>query len=297
MNFSNKKNITFQKFFENQCPTIFGNSWYMNFWKFMVPKIFATLGLFNRLAQAGGGPPFLGPFFGIQCPTIFCDFGLFNRLAQAGGGGALLYDISLPKTYRPKLLPSARSHRFTQPDLILPSATLSRPQLTFSGTSLSPLTASKTSQGIYKHSHGLYWHSHGLYKHYQSLCSLQVLSWLVIELSNGCESVVEAVRVLYSHSRFGHTYDLHGHSHGLISPLTAFTDIFMASTTLTNTANTLTALQQSQSLYRVALSQALSPPLQALLWPLRHSHGLYKHSVVRSLQLFFNIYICTAHIL
>jgi hypothetical protein len=43
-------------------------------------------------------------FFGIQCPTIFCDYGLFNRLAQAGGGGALLYDISLPKTYRPKLL-------------------------------------------------------------------------------------------------------------------------------------------------------------------------------------------------
>ena len=27
-------------------------------------------------------------FFGIQCPTIFCDFGLFNSLAQAGGGGA-----------------------------------------------------------------------------------------------------------------------------------------------------------------------------------------------------------------
>ena len=45
-------------------------------------------------------------FFGIQCPTIFCDFGLFNSLAQAGGGGALLYDISLPKTYRPKLLES-----------------------------------------------------------------------------------------------------------------------------------------------------------------------------------------------
>jgi len=43
-------------------------------------------------------------FFGIQCPTIFCDFGLFNRLAQAGGGGALLYDKTLPKTYRPKLL-------------------------------------------------------------------------------------------------------------------------------------------------------------------------------------------------
>jgi hypothetical protein len=26
-------------------------------------------------------------FFGIQCPKDFCDFGLFNRLAQAGGGG------------------------------------------------------------------------------------------------------------------------------------------------------------------------------------------------------------------
>ena len=26
-------------------------------------------------------------FFGIQCPMIFCDFGLFNSLAQAGGGG------------------------------------------------------------------------------------------------------------------------------------------------------------------------------------------------------------------
>jgi hypothetical protein len=26
-------------------------------------------------------------FFGSQCPTIFCDFGLFNSLAQAGGGG------------------------------------------------------------------------------------------------------------------------------------------------------------------------------------------------------------------
>ncbi len=60
---------------------IFGNSWSMNFLKFMVHQL-----------------------FGIQCPTIFCDFGLFNRLAQAGGGGALLYDISLPKTYRPKLL-------------------------------------------------------------------------------------------------------------------------------------------------------------------------------------------------
>jgi hypothetical protein len=40
---------------------------------------------------------------GIQCPKDFCDFAVFNRLAQAGGG-ALLYDISLPKSQRPKLL-------------------------------------------------------------------------------------------------------------------------------------------------------------------------------------------------
>jgi len=53
-----------------------------------------------------------GPwFFEIQCPKDFCDFGLFNRLAQAGGGGALLYDISLPKTYRPKLLRGKKGRR------------------------------------------------------------------------------------------------------------------------------------------------------------------------------------------
>ncbi len=41
-------------------------------------------------------------------------------------------------------------------------------------------------------------------KHSQGLCSLQALNWLVIGnsqvLSHGCESVVEAVRVLYTHS-------------------------------------------------------------------------------------------------
>ncbi|MFN9961328.1 MAG: hypothetical protein ACK55I_50285, partial [bacterium] len=42
--------------------------------------------------------------FLIQCPKHFSDFAIFNSHAQAGGGGALLYDISLPKTYRPKLL-------------------------------------------------------------------------------------------------------------------------------------------------------------------------------------------------
>jgi hypothetical protein len=64
-----------------------------DFWKFMVHEFF------------GIHSPRL---FGIQCPTLFCDFGLFNRLAQAGGGG-LLYDISLPKTYRPKLLLSLKN--------------------------------------------------------------------------------------------------------------------------------------------------------------------------------------------
>ena len=61
------------KIFENQCPTIFGNSWSMNFSKFMVHEFFGIHGPW---------------FFEIQCPTIFCDFGLFNSLAPAGGGGA-----------------------------------------------------------------------------------------------------------------------------------------------------------------------------------------------------------------
>ena len=51
-----------------------------DFWKFMVHD-FLKINV----------PRFFGihspRFFGIQCPTIFCDFGLFNRLAQAGGGG------------------------------------------------------------------------------------------------------------------------------------------------------------------------------------------------------------------
>ena len=67
-----KKKYHSPKIFENQCPTIFGNSWSMNFSKFMVHEFF---GIHSPR------------FFGIQCPTIFCDFGLFNSLAQAGGGG------------------------------------------------------------------------------------------------------------------------------------------------------------------------------------------------------------------
>ena len=51
-----------------------------DFWKFMVHD-FLKINV----------PRFFGihspRFFGIQCPTIFCDFGLFNSLAQAGGGG------------------------------------------------------------------------------------------------------------------------------------------------------------------------------------------------------------------
>ncbi len=41
---------------------------------------------------------------------------------------------------------------------------------------------------------------------------------------------------------------------------------------------------------------ALSRALQALSLPLQHFYGLYKHSVVRSCQLFLKIYIFTAHI-
>jgi len=51
-----------------------------DFWKFMVHD-FLKINV----------PRFFGihrpRFFGIQWPTIFCDFGLFNSLAQAGGGG------------------------------------------------------------------------------------------------------------------------------------------------------------------------------------------------------------------
>ncbi len=39
-----------------------------------------------------------GPwFFEIQCPKDFCNFGLFNRLAQAGGGGAYYMNFHYQK--------------------------------------------------------------------------------------------------------------------------------------------------------------------------------------------------------
>jgi hypothetical protein len=41
---------------------------------------------------------------------------------------------------------------------------------------------------------------------------------------------------------------------------------------------------------------AISRAMQALSLPLQHFYGLYKHSVVRSCQLFFKIYISNARI-
>jgi hypothetical protein len=75
-----KKKYHSPKIFENQCPTIFGNSWSMKFLKFMVHDFLKiNVPRFFEIHSPR--------FFGIQCPKDFCDFGLFNRLAQAGGGG------------------------------------------------------------------------------------------------------------------------------------------------------------------------------------------------------------------
>ncbi len=112
-------------------------------------------------------------------------------------------------------------------------STLSWPQLTFSGTSSSlsrplkhlkasidtftastdtlmisidilrdlfkPLTASKTSQGLFQNSWRPLLTLSRPIKHSQGLCSLQALNWLVIGnsqvLSHSCESVAEAKKV------------------------------------------------------------------------------------------------------
>jgi hypothetical protein len=140
------------------------------------------------------------------------------------------------------------------------------------------------------------------YKHFQGLCSLQALSWLVrdnaLKLSHGCESVVEAVRVLYAHSLFGHPCDLYMHSHGLYSTLTTSTGTCMASTTLA-----WPTLILKGACKHFHTSATVSRPLVAFLLLYKHSYGLYmhshglnKHSVVGSCQLFFKIYIFTAHI-
>jgi hypothetical protein len=87
-----------------------------------------------------------------------------------------------------------------------------------------------------------------------------------------------------------------------ICPFTTSTAIIMASTltrptlTLKATANTLKPLQQSQSLYRVELSQALSLPLQALLWPL-HALSRTLHTLsCEILPAYSKTYIFTAYI-
>jgi hypothetical protein len=90
-------------------------------------------------------------------------------------------------------------------------------------------------------------------KHSQSLCNLQALSWLVIEnsqeLFHSCESVVEAMRVFYTlAASLGSPIITMGTLTAFNSTLTASTDTFMDSTTLTRPLQTLSRLQQSQGL-------------------------------------------------
>jgi hypothetical protein len=89
----------------------------------------------------------------------------------------------------------------TSTGTFLASATLSRPQLTFSGTSSGLSQPINISRPLSTLSRPLLTLSQPL-KHSQGLCSLQALNWLVTGnsqvLSHGCESVVEAVRVLYT---------------------------------------------------------------------------------------------------
>jgi len=125
------------------------------------------------------------------------------------------------------------------------------------------------------------------YKHFQGLCSLQALSWLVIEnsieLSHGCESVVEAVRVLYAYSLFGHPCDLYMHSHGLYSTLTTSTGTCMASSTLSRPILGFSVPHQhSYSFYNnlktsvSTLTVSTNSPTSTMAWskPLQHSRRL-----------------------
>ena len=81
LNFSNlNKKYHSPKIFEIHGPWFFWNSWSMKFLKFMVHDFLKiNVPRFFEIHSPR--------FFGIQCPKDFCDFGLFNRLAQAGGGG------------------------------------------------------------------------------------------------------------------------------------------------------------------------------------------------------------------
>jgi hypothetical protein len=130
----------------------------------------------------------------------------------------------------------------------------------------------------------------------KALCSLQALSWLVIEnsqeLPHGCESVVEAVRVFNTlAASLGSPTITMGTLTAFISTLTASTDTFMASL---HSHGPCKHSHTSATVSRPLV--ALSRTIQALSLPQQHFYGLYKHSVVRSCQLFFKIYIFTAHI-
>ncbi len=112
--------------------------------------------------------------------------------------------------------------------------------------------------------------------HSQGLCSLQALSWLEIEnsqeLSHGCESVVEAVRVFYTlAASLGSPTITMGTLTAFIGTLTASADTFMASTTLTRPlqtlwrlCNSLKASSGSHTGYTSTLTAST-----ALLWPLQ----------------------------
>ncbi len=107
-------------------------------------------------------------------------------------------------------------------------------------------------------------------KHSQGLCSLQALSWLVRdnsqELSQGCESVGEAVRVLYTLAASLGSLTI------TMGTLTAFTSTLLASTTLTRPTLILMGLQTLSLLCNSLKAssgtltiQALSLSLQAFL--------------------------------
>jgi hypothetical protein len=95
-------------------------------------------------------------------------------------------------------------------------------------------------------------------RHSQGLWSLQALNWLVIGhsqvLSHGCESVVEAVRVLYTlAASLGYPTITMGTLMAFISTLMASTGIFMNSTTLTRPTLILMSLcKHSHSSARVS---------------------------------------------
>ncbi len=156
----------------------------------------------------------------------------------------------------------------TSTGTFLASATLPRPQLTFSGTSSSLsrlLKHLKASINILTASTDTLTASTDTLTASKALSrplqSIQALNWLVIGnsqvLSHGCESFVEAVRVLYTlaASLGSPTITLGTHT-AYISTLLASTGIFMNSTTLTR-------------------------PTLILVGPCKHSHSSATVSMIR----------------